>query len=107
MNGDIVVLNSGSSSIKFSLFSGDQGLTLLGHGQIEGIGGKGHFQAVNRAGELLVDQVIGDRRGGLRHDEALATLIEWGQQREATSHVAAVGHRVVYGGPRFVAPVRD
>ena len=106
MNGDIVVLNTGSSSIKFSLFSGDQDLTLLGHGQIEGIGAKGRFRAFNRAGEPLVDEVIGDRRDGLRHDQATATLIEWGQQREATSHVTAVGHRVVHGGSRFVAPVR-
>ncbi len=106
MNGDIVVLNTGSSSIKFSLFSGDQDLTLLGHGQIEGIGGKGRFRASNRAGEPLVDEVIGDRPDGLRHDQATATLIEWGQQREATSHVTAVGHRVVHGGSRFVAPVR-
>ncbi|MEE9598470.1 MAG: acetate/propionate family kinase [Acidiferrobacterales bacterium] len=106
MNGDIVVLNTGSSSIKFSLFRGDQDLTLLGHGQIEGIGGKGRFRAFNRAGEPLVDEVIGDRRDGLRHDQATATLIEWGQQREATGHVTAVGHRVVHGGSRFVAPVR-
>ena len=106
MNGDIVVLNTGSSSIKVSLFSGDQDLTLLGHGQIEGIGGKGRFRAFNRAGEPLVDEVIGDRRDGLRHDQATATLIEWGQQREATRHVSAVGHRVVHGGSRFVAPVR-
>jgi acetate kinase len=39
MNGDILVLNSGSSSIKFGLYDGDDTrLPLLGRGQIEGIG---------------------------------------------------------------------
>ena len=40
MNGDILVLNSGSSSIKFGLYDGDEAqLPLLGQGRIESIGG--------------------------------------------------------------------
>ena len=48
MNGNILILNSGSSSIKFGLYTGDGAqLQLLGHGQIEGIGAQARLHAVD------------------------------------------------------------
>ena len=52
MKGDVLVLNSGSSSIKFGVYDGDDdALPLLGHGQIEGITGQARLSAVDQYGE--------------------------------------------------------
>ena len=102
MTGDILVINSGSSSIKFSLYKASRDLTLLGHGEIEGIGGDGRLIAFNEFGEQLVDQVL---TANLSHAEGLSELIEWGRKRTELSDIAAIGHRVVHGGLRFSTPV--
>ena len=106
INGTILVLNSGSSSIKFGLYDGsDECLALLGHGQIEGIGSTTatRLRAVDRHGEPIVDAGLG---AGLDHGRALAALVNWGRQREPVRAIRAVGHRVVHGGTRFDAPLR-
>lgn len=103
MKGDVLVLNSGSSSIKFGVYDGDdKALPLIGHGQIEGIGGKARLSAVDANGATVYDHVIGDQ---VDHAKAMATLVEWGQTREAARDIAAVGHRVVHGGTLFDGPV--
>lgn len=104
MKNDILVLNSGSSSIKFGLYEGgDARLPLLGHGQIEGIGDTARLRAFDSNGELLADQPLGD---GLDHGQAMTALVDWGKQHEATHDIGAVGHRVVHGGTLFGGPVR-
>lgn len=104
MKGAILVLNSGSSSIKFGLYDAeDSRLPLLGHGQIEDIHGNARLHAVDHHGTLLIDEELGV---GLDHAKALAALVRWGRQREGLPDIAAVGHRVVHGGSRFSAPVR-
>ena len=103
MKGDVLVLNSGSSSIKFGVYDGDDdALPLLGHGQIEGINGQARLSAVDQYGEKVVDRALGD---GLDHGKAMALLVAWGQTREAAREIAAVGHRVVHGGTLFDGPV--
>ncbi len=104
MNDDILVLNSGSSSIKFSLFNPGQPLERLGHGVIEGIGGNGHLRAYDVNNSAVVDRKI-DSPVPLDHPHALELLLEWGQTREATRWVGAIGHRVVHGGTFYAAPV--
>lgn len=104
MKGDILVLNSGSSSIKFGLYDGtDNQLPLRGHGQIDGIGAATRLRAVDRSGKSVVDKSLGK---GFDHARAMATLVDWGRQIEATRDLVAVGHRVVHGGTLFAAPVR-
>ncbi len=104
MNGDILVLNSGSSSIKFGLYDGgDSGLPLLGHGQIEGIGAAARLRAVDHNGETIIDEPMG---GGIDHGRAMAELVAWVRQHEAARDVVAVGHRVVHGGDHYSGPVR-
>ncbi len=103
MKGDILVLNSGSSSIKFGVYDGDdEALPLLGQGQIDGINGRARLSAVDQSGETVVDKTVGE---GLDHGKAMALLVEWGQTREAARDIAAVGHRVVHGGTLFDGPV--
>ena len=104
MKGDVLVLNSGSSSIKFGLYDGDDpALPLLGHGEIEGINGNTRLRAFDRNGDPVVDKILGN---ALSHGQAMAALVEWGAQREVARDIAAVGHRVVHGGMFFDAPVR-
>jgi acetate kinase len=102
----ILVLNAGSSSIKFSLFEGHgqpsrQGL--LCDGECDGIGHRVHFTAKDQAGASLVDQYLAE---GATHEDALAALLSWLKTRFQGQRLVAAGHRVVHGGSRYAAPVR-
>jgi acetate kinase len=103
----ILVLNAGSSSIKFSLFAEDEaGLALVTRGQVEGIYTAPHF-TVKDAGGQPADEMRWAAGVALGHDGALAHIIEWLQAAHGGDHrLAAVGHRVVHGGADFAAPVR-
>jgi acetate kinase len=100
----ILVVNAGSSSIKFQLFSvssGDQLKRLL-KGQIEGVGVKPHLIARGVSGEVLIDETwpsaeVKDVPAAL--DKVVGFL---------RTHIGqlpvAIGHRVVHGGPDYSAP---
>jgi acetate kinase len=102
----ILVLNAGSSSLKFSVFlDGDQPRPLL-RGQLEGLYTQPHFVARDHAGAALGEQKwpAGTQLG---HDGAIDFLFTWGRGGALTGHrIAAAGHRVVHGGLRFTRPVR-
>ena len=55
MNKTVLVLNAGSSSLKFSIFDAAENLTLMAKGQIEGIGVAPRFVAETVEGENLID----------------------------------------------------
>jgi acetate kinase len=106
MSDRILVLNAGSSSIKFALFPGDsrptrQGLYCEGEG--EGIGHRIHFFAEDSAGAALVDKHL--LEGGT-HEEALTALLRWLERTFLQYRLIAAGHRVVHGGSAYEAPVR-
>jgi len=111
MSGEILVLNAGSSSLKFSLFrpnSRGADLTDLCRGNIEGLGSpSGRFKAVDGNGETLADQTIQPRSGPvLSHQGALDRLRVWLDERGLGEDIVAVGHRVAHGGIRFATPTR-
>jgi len=98
MSDALLVLNAGSSSVKFSLFALERGAPRLElKGQIEGLPEAAHFSAPG-----------GERRwrAPLAHEQATDFLLEWIEQRMHGRRLAAVGHRVVHGGTRYAAPVR-
>ncbi len=101
----IVVINAGSSSIKFSLFTvaGDD-LDLELHGQIEGLGEAPRFVSRTAGGE-----VVGEKRWpagtALGHDGALEHLAGYLRGEVSQHRLVAVGHRVVQGGLKYTAPV--
>jgi acetate kinase len=101
----VVVLNAGSSSLKFCTYSRPQGDSwrLAGRGQIEGIGTAPHFSARDGAGTKVADQALGetvrDSRG------ALDALAEWLRGQYPGARIVGVGHRVVHGGADFPDPV--
>ncbi len=93
----VLTINSGSSSLKFALFEMGEGERRLRHGLIERIGlGRGRFRAADEAGATVVQQEVAVPD----HAAALETLLSWLQEQE----VAAVGHRVVHGGPKHLHP---
>jgi acetate kinase len=107
MTDTILVLNAGSSSIKFSLFA-DRGADLAGlaNGQVEAIYNAPRFVAKDADGRTLGEHRW-DAGQPLGHDGALAHILDWLRDAQPAGHrLAAVGHRVVHGGTEFGAPVR-
>lgn len=102
----ILVINAGSSSIKFHAFSASDGkLAPIAGGKIEEIYSNPRFQVKRQNGEIVEDRgwPAGERLG---HDNAIAFLLEWLRAHAGDARLVAVGHRVVHGGERYSAPVR-
>ena len=99
-----LVLNAGSSSLKFGVYRRPEGAlwTLESRGQIDGIGGSPKLTAKDGGGASIVDRrlevAVRDGRA------ALHELAEWLRAQYAGAKVIAVGHRVVHGGARFAEP---
>ena len=101
----ILVLNAGSSSIKFALFAPNgAALDTDSRGQIEGIGTAHPRLRLKRGDEQLTRDLSVDEAGSHRAAIELLTAA-LAQQRDST-HIVGVGHRIVHGGMRFIAPQR-
>lgn len=103
MSDAILVLNSGSSSLKFSAFRAED-LGLLVRGQVEGIGPAPRFVLRSGSDELIEEQRL--TVGGCDHHQALDLILSRVQEKLRDFRLAGVGHRVVHGGAHFAAPVR-
>src|SRR5262245_2932200 len=105
MDDCVVVLNAGSSSLKFSVFARheSEGWRLATRGQIAGIGTSPRFRAADGNGVPLADQELtaATARDGRA---ALDTLVAWLRETYRGARVVGVGHRVVHGGSRFTGP---
>jgi acetate kinase len=102
----ILVLNAGSSSVKFSVFRLErEGSGLLARGQVEGIGTAPRFVLHGASGEVIEEQTPADG-ASLDHEHALGLVLERFSARLSGNRVVAVGHRVVHGGVKFTSPVR-
>ncbi len=94
----ILVINSGSSSIKFSIFqaSADKRTALL-DGAVDGIGtANGSFHVKSSDGKNVVDE-----KPQIPNREAAFKLIAEALQKPPFPKPGAVGHRVVAGGPHL------
>ena len=101
----IVVVNAGSSSIKFSLFlQRGEDLELDVRGQIEGIYTSPRFVAKDRAGNVRSEKSWGEVKLG--HDGALEHIMEFLRGELADDRLIGVGHRVVHGAMEYTKPVR-
>jgi acetate kinase len=98
----VLVLNAGSSSLKFSVFAEPAARALL-RGQIEALATRPRFVA--RAGDRVVAEQTWPEGKALGHDDAIEHLLSWGRGALEGARIVAVGHRVVHGGTRFSAPV--
>jgi acetate kinase len=99
----ILTVNGGSSSIKFALFESGAALKRIFAGTIEGVG--------QPQGSFIV-QSSGDSENFSRalvapdHATAIDTLMDWLQPQIDRTGLAAIGHRVVHGGPKHWLPTR-
>src|SRR5579883_2311752 len=103
MREPILVLNAGSSSVKFSVFetAADRSLAAGAHGQVEGIGASGRLSVVDASGRKLAEQ----RATPDDHDGAIATIHDWfAAHIGSEASFAGIGHRVVHGGLAYAAP---
>ena len=103
----VLVLNAGSSSLKFAVFGVGDATTdrsPILRGQLAGIGATPRFDARDADGEALVDDPGGLASGVAGHGPAIALLLDWLDRRPEDYRIVAVGHRVVHGGPDHTAP---
>jgi acetate kinase len=100
--GIVGVVNAGSSSLKFSLFDGDDCLI---DGQVDGIGVRPGFRARDASGAAL----SGPELSGAPPEspaDALMLLLPWLREWIGARPLAGLGHRVVHGGPAYAHPER-
>jgi acetate kinase len=110
MTDALLILNAGSSSLKFSVYLDREPPELLLRGQVEGLSTRPRFVARD-AGGKVVGEKEWDDGVGLGHSGAIEFLFTWGEQSAGGGalggrRLAAAGHRVVHGGTRFDRPVR-
>ena len=101
----ILVVNAGSSSVKFQLFAveGSTDLSLQIKGQVDGIGTQPRLRARAPGGVDAIDRRF-EREQISDVASALQASAAWLRERYEIAPIA-VGHRVVHGGPKFDGPV--
>jgi acetate kinase len=106
MSEAIVVINAGSTSLKFAAYAVDAtgALPPLYRGQIDSMECDPHFAVKNAAGKPLDAHEWGRDRA-INHKTALHFVITWLEANLGDRKIIAAGHRVVLGGTRFGAPV--
>jgi acetate kinase len=105
MRDAILVLNAGSSSLKFSVFVSGADLAPLVAGNLEELQGRARFRAKDATGAVVDEHAWPDGEPP-GHEGAIAFLLDWLRANAGDGRLAAVGHRVVHGGADYAAPVR-
>jgi len=95
----ILTINGGSSSIKFALFKAEPSLERMLEGSVERIGLSGSIFQVKGASpkESFCRKIAAPD-----HAVAVSALMDWLESNVGSGGLAAVGHRVVHGGPNYV-----
>jgi acetate kinase len=104
MDDYALVINAGSSSLKFCVYRrpAEDTWQLEARGQIDGIGTSPRLSAKDGAGASIADEKLG---ASIRDGRAaLGVLSGWLRARYGGSRVLGVGHRVVHGGAKYAGP---
>lgn len=102
MQDVILILNAGSSSVKFAVCTVNE-REILAHGQISGIAGaKARFE-VKVAGGGDAERTDCTAQ---HHEQALDYIMGWLNEAAGDWRIVGAGHRVVHGGPQRTAPER-
>ncbi len=101
VNPRILTINGGSSSIKFAVFETGDKLLRIMDGGIERIG---LADAVFRVKAINPADSFSRKLSAPDHTFAVGALMDWIDERFGKDTLAAVGHRVVHGGPRYSEP---
>ncbi|MBV6638544.1 MAG: acetate/propionate family kinase [Mameliella sp.] len=99
-----LVLNAGSSSLKFGLFRGRHP-ELVTRGQVERIGGAAQLHLRDADGAALADTAL-PGHAAADHAGALSAVLHEVKGRFPEAEIGVVGHRVVHGGMEFAGPTR-
>jgi acetate kinase len=102
-NSNILVINGGSSSIKFALYSMDENPDKIFSGQIKRIGLSGpEFTVINNIQEK--NEIVFD---ATNFKEATEVLIEWLKKQKEFEQTNCIGHRIVHGLKHSHAKIID
>jgi acetate kinase len=101
-----VVLNAGSSSLKFQVFEDKDAAepSVIFKGLFEGLGSAARFLVKDATGAIL-DETSWGSTERVGHEEALMHLVSWLREHQAGRKLTAIGHRVVHGGETYRGPV--
>lgn len=104
MDDFALVLNAGSSSLKFCVFQrpAEKNWRLEARGQIEGIGTSPRLSVKGADGAKLADEKLADSIRDGR--DAIDVLAGWLRSKYGGAKVLGVGHRVVHGGAQYAGP---
>ena len=105
MDTALLILNAGSSSLKFAVYRADTVPTqeAVYRGSIEAIGQRGRFRVFHAADP---DSAIDHEVAPANHEQALQLLLDWLETRCPGLTLRAAGHRVVHGGAVYIYPVQ-
>ncbi|AYH45694.1 acetate/propionate family kinase [Azoarcus sp. DN11] len=103
----VLVINAGSSSLKFALFPVEPALAESPalSGQIEGIGATPLLSARDAGGDRYQEPVLISGCQTEQHRDALNHLFRWLSTHNPALDIVAAGHRIVHGGELYSAPV--
>ena len=103
----VLVLNAGSSSVKFALIDVDHygNEQDIARGAVDGIGQTSRWNVHRSDGVMNSETTIKDGIAS-NHKEALSHIVTWIDKNYGLTSLAGAGHRVVHGGAHFTKPVR-
>ncbi len=96
MSATLFTINGGSSSVKIALFDGDS-LARPVAGKVDRIGPQATIHLTDAVGQTIADGPV----AGADHAQAIAAILDHLPKAAPLDQVAAVGHRVVHGGPNY------
>lgn len=99
----LLILNSGSSSLKVALYDMGDGETRLLSADAERLGVAGGSLCIKDAQDNVL---LDDNRDLDDHEAVLEALFEWLEGQPLFKQIDGVGHRVVHGGAKYSQPVR-
>lgn len=106
MSRAILVLNAGSSSIKFALYRHEASGKLAAHitGRVGGIKRAPEFRAYDATGTEMPNGALANLAADATHAQLTLAVLDWVREHGPDLPLAAAGHRVVHGGQSFSAP---
>ncbi|RUX94010.1 MULTISPECIES: acetate/propionate family kinase [unclassified Mesorhizobium] len=104
MTDAILVLNGGSSSLKFAVFEGRDQLPVLLRGNVSSLGQQPRLRVEAAASASKIDRSLGEAR--IDMDKAFAAVASVLADNDLLRRIDRVGHRIVHGGRDFTEATR-
>lgn len=101
MTSALLVINAGSSSVKFQIFADSNDLPLLAQGKAADLGTAPYLE-IARDGSKTRD----DLPSRATHEDALQAILDWAAKHGGIKNLTAAGHRIAHGGEKFIKPVK-